>query len=426
MQFSESFKLNIIDKYIIIVLYSFLPISFIIGNAVININIILIDILFIYSILKFKNFNFQYYRKDIVILLLILLYLSANSFYQNIVIKNNQFIDEGLIRSLGLIRYILFYLSTIYFLKFLGKNKNKIFNFWTIILLIVIFDIFYERLLGKNILNNISPSSERIASFFGDELIVGYFILGFGFICTSYLIENISLKKFKYSDYIKILFLILIPITIFITGERSNFIKSIILFLFILFFFDKYKLKINLKKFLSIFLLILASLIFLSENLKTRYLTLFNEVQNAYEVKDENLLKKSKHFYNYKMGYDIFLENKLFGVGNKKFREACLDKKDQIDEIYFMFGCTTHPHQTYLEILSENGLIGFILIFSISIIFIRNTFKNFLINKNFIQLSGLLFFVLLWIPFLPYGSLFSTTSFSLTIINISLARLYNN
>ena len=24
--------------------------------------------------------------------------------------------------------------------------------------------------------------------FFGDELIVGYFILGFGFICTSYLI----------------------------------------------------------------------------------------------------------------------------------------------------------------------------------------------------------------------------------------------
>jgi len=276
MQFSESFKLNIIDKYIIIVLYSFLPISFIIGNAVINFNIILIDILFIYSILKFKNFNFQYYRKDIFILLLILLYLSANSFYQNFIIKNNQFIDEGLIRSLGLIRYILFYFSTIYFLKFLGKNKNKIFNFWTIILLIIIFDVFYERLLGKNILNNISPSSERIASFFGDELIVGYFILGFGFICTSYLIENISLKKFKYSDYIKILFLILIPITIFITGERSNFIKSIILFLLILFFFDKYKLKINLKKFLSIFLLILASLIFLSENIKTRYLTLFN------------------------------------------------------------------------------------------------------------------------------------------------------
>ena len=112
MQFSESFKLNIIDKYIIIVLYSFLPISFIIGSAVININIILIDILFIYSILKFKNFNFQYYRKDIFFLLLILFYLSTNSFYQNIIIKNNQFIDEGLIRSLGLIRYVFFYFST--------------------------------------------------------------------------------------------------------------------------------------------------------------------------------------------------------------------------------------------------------------------------------------------------------------------------
>ena len=426
MQFSESFKLNIIDRYIVIVLYSFLPISFIVGNAVININIILIDILFIYSIFNFKNFDFQYYRKDIFFLLLILFYMLANSFYQNIIIKNNQFIDEGLIRSFGLVRYILFYFSTIYFFKSLGKNKNKIFNLWIIILLIVIFDIFYERSFGKNILNNISPSSERIASFFGDELIAGYFILGFGFICTCYLIENISFKKFNYSKYIKILFLILIPVTIFITGERSNFIKSIILFLVILFFFDKYKIKINLKKFLGILLFILVSFIFLSENLKTRYLTLFNEVQNAYETKDENLLKKTKHFYNYKMGYEIFIENKLFGVGNKKFREACLDKKNKIDEIYFMFGCTTHPHQTYLEILSENGLVGFILIFSVSIIFIINTFKNFLINRNFIQLSGLLFFILLWIPFLPYGSFFSTASFSLTIINISLARLYNN
>ncbi len=426
MQFSESFKLNIIDKYLVIALYSFLPVSFIIGNAVININIILIDILFIYSILRFKNFNFQYYRKDIFFLLLILFYLSANSFYQNFIIKNNQFIDDGSIRSLGLIRYMLFYFSTIYFLKSLGESKNNIFNFWTVVLLIVICDIFFERMIGKNILNNVSPSNERIASFFGDELIAGYFVLGFGFICASYIIEKISFKKFKYFDYVKILFLILIPITIFITGERSNFIKSIILFTLFLFFFDKYKLKINVKKLLAIFLFILLGFIFLSENLKTRYLTLFNEIQNAYEVNDDNLLKKSKHFYNYKMGYEIFLENKFFGVGNKKFREACLVKKNQIDEIYFVYGCTTHPHQTYLEILSENGLVGFFLIFSISIIFILNIFKNFLINKNFIQLSGLLFFILLWIPFLPYGSFFSTTSFSLTIINICLARIYNN
>ena len=108
MQFSESFKLNIIDKYLVIALYSFLPVSFIIGNAIININIILIDILFIYSILRFKNFNFQYYRKDIFFLLLILFYLSANSFYQNFIIKNNQFIDGGSIRSLGFIRFVSF------------------------------------------------------------------------------------------------------------------------------------------------------------------------------------------------------------------------------------------------------------------------------------------------------------------------------
>ena len=126
------------------------------------------------------------------------------------------------------------------------------------------------------------------------------------------------------------------------------------------------------------------------------------------------------------MGYDIFLENKFFGVGNKKFREECLKKKQEVEEKYFYFGCSTHPHQTYLELLSENGLIGFILIFIASIIFILKKTKSILNSKNLIELSGLLFFVLLWIPFLPYGSFFSTTGFSLTIINLSVARSFSD
>ena len=57
----------------------------------------------------------------------------------------------------------------------------------------------------------------------------------------------------------------------------------------------------------------------------------------------------------------MFKHNKIFGVGNKMYRKLC--NKDE----YFVndFSCTTHPHNFYLQVLAENGLIGFIILASI-------------------------------------------------------------
>ena len=61
----------------------------------------------------------------------------------------------------------------------------------------------------------------------------------------------------------------------------------------------------------------------------------------------------------------MFIENPVFGVGPKLFRIYCDDKKYNID----MYTCSTHPHNTYIQILAETGIIGFIFI-SIPFIFI--------------------------------------------------------
>ena len=51
--------------------------------------------------------------------------------------------------------------------------------------------------------------------------------------------------------------------------------------------------------------------------------------------------------------YKIFQENILIGKGVKTFRAECKKHK----KLYY-HGCSTHPHNTYMQLLSEIGLIG--------------------------------------------------------------------
>ena len=72
----------------------------------------------------------------------------------------------------------------------------------------------------------------RIASFTGDELVIGSFFLGFVLIILSYITNTYSNKK-----YIIYSFSVLFIFTSLVIGERSNFIKTLIIIsLFILFF----------------------------------------------------------------------------------------------------------------------------------------------------------------------------------------------
>ena len=193
----------------------------------------------------------------------------------------------------------------------------------------------------------------------------------------------------------------------------------------LLIFISTYKKKINFKLFSILMMVVILTVFFSSENLKNRYLRTFDQIKKSIKDEEKNIFINSKHFYNYKLGYDIFKENIFFGVSTKKFRWACKEKKN-LDEKMLSFGCSTHPHQTYIEILAEHGIMGFFIIFSSFILFIRKRIKEFFKNKNFIKLSATIYLISLWIPFLPFGSFFSTSAFSLIAINLALARTYNN
>ena len=224
-----------------IFLFSILPISLIIGNFAINLNILLLDILALSFCYKTKNWN---WIKESVFKLLIVfyIYIIANSILSFYLLDFSNY--AGIIRSITFIKFI-FFAYTFKILILEEKTLEKIIKYFFLIIGIIIFDIFFESFFGHNIIGYVSPDQTRIVSFFKDELVVGGLILCFGFILTTYFLnKNLKLSsKFFFN-----IFLFAIPIIILITGERSNLIKSFIIFSFIIFFINKKKLLFEKKK----------------------------------------------------------------------------------------------------------------------------------------------------------------------------------
>ena len=108
-----------------------------------------------------------------------------------------------------------------------------------------------------------------------------------------------------------------------------------------------------------------------------------------------------KEFYS---GIKSWQENIFIGGGINSFHYNCVKT---------VAACASHPHNYYLEILSENGLIGmmlwggiFVYIFYVSILkkfFIKSNINN----NNLITPFAILFFIEIF-PIKTSGSFFTT------------------
>ena len=230
-----------------ILLFSTLPISIILGNFALNLNIIIINLVMLFLCFKDNNWS---WTKNIFfkILIIIYLYLIINSIFNYLIDKTNGL--EGIYRSLGFIKFILLGFSFSILVK-TRENLEKILLSWLILIIIVTIDVFYELFFGQNILGFTSLDGTRIISFFYDESVVGGFLLAFSLTtCTYFISKNYKNKK----KILLNLLLFFIPLSIFVTGERSNFLKCIILFSIIIFFINSNYLIFDKKKF-SFFLI---------------------------------------------------------------------------------------------------------------------------------------------------------------------------
>ena len=390
------------------------PLFLLLGPLISEVYLILLVLFALYYIHKENKFHF--YKNKFVIFFFIFYVSTLISTLINF--YNYDYAKSGIL----FFRIPLFSIAIWYSLTKYDLFSKKIIIFYIIFLSIIIIDSLIQFSFGKNILGY-KVISGRISSFFGEELILGGFLLRtlpFFFIC---IILN---DKFFYKKLNIIYYLIisLICVTIYLTGERSSFFL-LILFFTTIFFSNKY-----LRKFIiiitifSIFFSFIISQFRLSDeiNPSTR---MFVKTYNQLTGKNEEQYGKYKkklfnkvyifshdHHGHYLLSYKISKDFPILGTGPKGFRYLCRNK------VYILEnndGCSTHPHNTYVQILTSNGIIGFLfliigfLYLSIEIFRCKKKINNekqfdkYMVAENII-LSAI--FVNFW-PLIPTGNFFN-------------------
>ena len=420
MNKNNSIESFLTTKNCLFFLFLIFPISILLGSFVINLNILIVSLIFLFCLIL-KKIKHIYNDKIFLVLVFFLISLLIN-----LIFSNN--INLSFPRVIKFAFIIFFIFSFRYCLKILNEDKiNKIYQIWSIIFIFVVFDLTFEFFNGTNIigLESIMPNV-RLGSFTGKESVIGNYFYGFVLISLSYFQNNYPHKK-----YLNLFLAIFFILVAFFIGERSNFIRAaIIIILFILFIHD-FKLKNKIYTFLLMSTFLAAFIINLDNdwNLKQNYKDRYFDQVSIILQKDgiSKFLNSSRYGAHYNVAKEIFLDNKIFGVGIKNFRvESGNSRYDNLDHPRNEYRVATHPHQLHYEFLSETGIFGY-LSFLIFVFFsLYWSIKNYIINKNIYQFSSILFVLVSLLPLLPSGSFLSTYTSSIFWLNYAIMVGYND
>ena len=298
------------------------------------------SLLFLIYLFKKKKFNY-FNKKPIIIFFIFCIYCILISL---LFAKNTLF---SLQSSLFYFRIGVF-ACLIWHLVELDKKILKYFYYALIICFsALIVDGYIQFFFGTNIIG-LPKSGSRISSFFRDELIMGSYLSRlFPFLFALFFLK----KKKKLELNFIILFSFLLTGLIFISGERASFFFYSLSLIFIIIFIEKQK------KFKIIILaLYLFSIAVISLN--------FHEVRNRMIQSTldsfSSSILPSGHESLIKTSYKMFLDKPIFGHGPKMFRVLCKEEK----YISKIGTCENHPHNFYVQLLAETGIVGFSFLFS--------------------------------------------------------------
>lgn len=384
-------------------LIALMPLFLITGPFLSDLSVVLIGIIFFLNICIDKNFDFLK-NKFFFIFIVFFVYLIFNSLIK--------YYDIHSIRiSLGYIRYGLFFMGIFYFLKKKPEIIRWLFFVFLFCYIALIFDGYYQYFF-KLSLWNLPIIADRVSSFFGDELILGSYLsrtypifLGL----TLYLYSN----KKTYISVISIIF-ILIEVLVFLSGERSALFFNTLAAIFIIIMIKDFKLLRALS-----FLIALILIVIVSNFDNTAKIRIIDSTiqQMGLDNKSKNLENKRINIFSvvheshYKSAFMMYLDNKFIGIGLRNFRNFCNDERYDQEE---KKSCSTHPHNTYIQILSETGLIGLSFIIGIFFYFVYKCcfhLKSVILNKKYYfnnfeicLLASVL--ITIW-PFIPTGNFFN-------------------
>lgn len=413
-------------------LFAFIPVSFVLGNLAINLNILTIVFFCIFLLIKEKDNNkveLILFDKFIIIFFLYIFLVSTFNYFK---ISDDAHRYQLILKTFSYIRYLFFYFS----LRFLMDNKylnlKYFFSICSFGVLFVSLDLIIQYYFGQSLFGY-EGVSRRMSGPFGDELIAGSYIARFSLflIFSFFIFEFFKNMTFKNKFFIFSVVSLVLSLGMILAGNRVPFLiflSTILLSLIVLrnyriyFFsfliitiscisiFNNYDEEIR-KHYVGFKDQIISILKPLSEENKVQLENkreLTNDEKNySFFYKDERYITKSVHAKEFYTGYKTWLQNKFFGGGLKSFRFNC-------PKVFI--NCNAHPHNYYLEILSDLGIVGFLIIISFFFLVLRESYysKKIIVLPFLLILFGELF------PLKTTGSFFGTANSTFIFLQISL------
>lgn len=418
----------------------FFPVSFIIGNSAVNLNVFFIILI---SGIYFFIFKINLKKNNIIFVISFLsLYLCLLTLYK-ILSSSADFGPNEILKAIIHLRYPIFALLLYNIFYYINFDLKKIIYIYSLPVLLLIFDLPFQYIFGFNIIG-IEAQSNHFNSFFFDEKIAGGFILSFLF----FLIAGIYLffKDKKFSEVYQTLIIVLSLIAIFLSQNKISLLLSVFgLIIFSLLY------KKNLRSVaLSVLIFISFLFVFPDNKIKENYGEMINniksftlksklfsmylnnapleEIKKEYPDthKTENQLYHgigSGHAQIFTSSLIIIRENLVLGTGLKGYYKAC--KKSN-----YKLWCSNHPHNYYLDIIIISGLPGILLVSVIIFLIIKKFLnlkiyakKNFNLNEVF-YLILIVNFVIIFFPFKSSGSFFTTNNLTYIIFTLSLISYF--
>ena len=290
------------------------------------------------------------------------------------------------------------------------------------------FDIFYQFAFSQDIFGIKPLHPSKLSGPFGDELVAGGYIHKFS-LFGIFVLPFFKLKKSYLSLILSMLFLIYFT-AIILSGNRMPLVLFLLSIFLIILFEQK------TRKYLPISLIVVSSVFFIiyknNSIVKDSFDSFFDnskDIINVFVI--ENITKSSKipekripiYYQEFKTFYGTWMMNKYIGGGIKSFRHNCPKRK--ILSHNERTTCNMHPHNYYLEILTDIGIIGLIISCLIFIITIYNSLiKNYFLKQtkviNIISVPFIFVFISEIFPLRTSGSFFTTSTSTFIFILIAV------
>ena len=294
-----------------------------------------------------KNNNFYYFKKKPFIIFSLFCVISTLISLESKDISLSIYSSFFYFR-IGIFSCLIWYL--------IDKDKSLLIYFYYALMLCflaLVIDGYFQFFSGENLFG-LKIIGTRVSSFFGDELIMGSYLSRlFPLLFALFLVK----QKWKFEIYFIALLFILVDVLIYVSGERTAFFFLNLSTVFIIILIKKYQLFR-----LVTFITAIVCIIFLSLNSPTLNNRMFKS-----PAEDMGFIKSSKkpsmfspnHDSHYRTAYNMFKDKPIFGQGPKMFRVLCKDEKYAVG----VKPCSTHPHNFYVQLLAETGVIGFLFLF---------------------------------------------------------------